>query len=73
MEKNHGSTGLGLSSVLTIIFVVLKLVGVIDWSWWWVLSPLLIDIGLVLIILIGAVIWNACLYRRTLKKGKKDR
>lgn len=26
--------------VLTLIFVTLKLVGVITWSWWWVLSPI---------------------------------
>lgn len=38
--------GLGLVSVLTILFVVLKLVGVISWSWIWVLSPLWIGAGL---------------------------
>lgn len=27
-------------SLLTILFVALKLTGQIDWSWWWVLSPL---------------------------------
>ena len=60
MEKNNtGVSGLGLSSVLTIIFVVLKLVGTIDWSWWWVLSPILIDLGITLIILIGWAIWLA--------------
>lgn len=34
------SSGMGFCSVLTTIFVVLKLVGVINWSWIWVLSPL---------------------------------
>lgn len=38
MEGNT-SRGLGLCDVLTIVFLVLKLVGVIDWSWWWVFSP----------------------------------
>lgn len=38
--------GISLSGVLTIVFVVLKLVGVIDWSWWWVLSPVWIPIAL---------------------------
>jgi len=37
---------ISLSGVLTIVFVVLKLVGVIDWSWWWVLSPTWIPIAL---------------------------
>ena len=40
------SGGLGLCPVLFIIFLVLKLVGVIAWSWWWVFSPLLIAAGL---------------------------
>lgn len=30
---------LGVVDVLAIVFIVLKLTGLIDWSWWWVLSP----------------------------------
>lgn len=46
-----GATGgLGLGSVLTIVFVVLKLVGVINWSWIWVLAPLWISVILALIL-----------------------
>ena len=58
-----GSAGLGLADVLTIVFVVLKLVGVIDWSWIWVLSPLWISLGLVLLIflIVFAVIIIAAL------------
>lgn len=37
---------MGLTEVLTIVFIVLKLIGVIDWSWWLVLLPELIAIGL---------------------------
>ena len=51
--KNNSSSGLGICGVLTIVFVVLKLVGVINWSWLWVLSPLWIDIVLTVSILIG--------------------
>ncbi len=36
--------------MLTIVFIVLKLTKTIDWSWWWVLSPLWISVGLVLFI-----------------------
>ena len=39
------SGGLGLGSILTIVFVVLKLCGVIDWNWFWVLSPIIFSIG----------------------------
>lgn len=45
-------SGMGLLEILLIVFVILKLVGAIDWSWWWVLSPLLIPIGLLIVVLI---------------------
>lgn len=45
-------SGTGLLEILLIVFVILKLVGTIDWSWWWVLSPLLIPIGLLIVVLI---------------------
>jgi hypothetical protein len=58
MSKNSGS-GLSLPGVLFIIFLILKLTGNIDWSWWWVTSPLWIPvvlfIGLVFV-LIGVLL-----------------
>lgn len=47
IEKN--GSGIGLVGALGIAFIVLKLLGVINWSWWWVLSPFWISVGLVLI------------------------
>lgn len=52
-EKNGG---LGFLSILTLIFVVAKLFGVITWSWWLVFTPVLIGVGLTILILIIAVI-----------------
>lgn len=46
MNNNTHTSVCGLTGVLTIVFVVLKLIGTIDWSWWLVLLPLFIDIGL---------------------------
>ena len=44
--------------MLTIIFVTLKLLGKIDWSWWWVLSPLWIGAAVFFVILlIAGAIW----------------
>lgn len=37
------SGGIGFAGLLTILFVGLKLTGYINWSWWWVLSPLWIS------------------------------
>lgn len=52
MSSNSKSSGLGLCSILTIVFVILKLTKVITWSWWWVLSPLWIDLILTIIVLV---------------------
>jgi len=40
---NSSSGGIGFSTALLMIFIVLKLVGAVDWSWWWVLSPVWIS------------------------------
>lgn len=55
MRSSNSTGGLDLFGTLGVVFIVLKLVGVIDWSWWWVLSPFWIFAALVL--LIYAVIW----------------
>lgn len=39
MENKTTTSGIGFCGLLTIAFVVLKLVGIIKWSWLWVLSP----------------------------------
>ncbi len=47
-ESNSSSSGgIGFVGLLTIVFIVLKLIGKISWSWWWVLSPIWITVGLV--------------------------
>ena len=45
--KVESSGGMGFCSVLTLIFITLKLLGTITWSWWWVLSPLWIPLAIV--------------------------
>jgi len=47
--QNYGVNSL---EVLLIVFVILKLIGVISWSWWWVLSPFWIPVILVIILLV---------------------
>jgi hypothetical protein len=42
------SSGIGLGGALALLFIGLKLGHVIDWSWWWVLSPLWIPVALAL-------------------------
>ena len=56
MNNESKSSGLGISAVLQIVFLVLKLTGLIDWSWWLVLVPLWVDIGFSLLYIIIALI-----------------
>jgi hypothetical protein len=49
--SSSSSHGIGFTGLLTIVFIVLKLTHVINWSWWWVLSPLWISLSIVLVIL----------------------
>ena len=53
---SDSSSGVGLGTVLFLIFLVLKLVGVITWSWWWVTSPLWIPVALILMFIIIGVL-----------------
>ena len=55
--------GIGFTGLLTLIFITLKLCGVISWSWVWVLAPLLIGWGLTLLIIV-AVALGAWIYER---------
>lgn len=43
---------MGLTGVLLVVFVVLKLTGLIDWSWWWVLSPIWISLAVTVVALL---------------------
>lgn len=52
-ETRTGGNGIGLGTVLFIVFMVLKLTGVIAWSWWWITAPLWIPAA---ILIISAVI-----------------
>lgn len=55
-SSTGGGGGIGFTGVLLIAFIVLKLTGVINWSWLWVLSPIwisgLLFLGMVVSILI---------------------
>ena len=58
-NKKVSGNGIGLGTVLFLIFLTLKLTGVglvATWSWWWVTSPLWIPIALVLGIAVIALI-----------------
>jgi hypothetical protein len=57
MVKENTSGGIGIGMILFIVFLVLKLANVIDWSWWWVTSPLWIPfvIAAIIIGIVGVI------------------
>jgi hypothetical protein len=57
-KETSSSSGIGFTGLLTVAFVVLKLAKVIDWSWWWVLSPLWISAGVVAFLLFVFVLYQ---------------
>ena len=54
---------MGLDIVLTIVFLVLKLCGVITWSWWWVFSPIWISGGIAIVLIAIVAIFFPMAYR----------
>ena len=54
--KVNGTIGGGFAGLLTIAFIVLKLIGVINWSWIWVLSPLWISALIFIVIVVIFVV-----------------
>lgn len=69
-NRNSSSSGIGICGVLTIVFIVLKLVGVINWSWLWVLCPLWINILLTVIVLVIIAIIDDKARKKTWKSGR---
>ena len=63
-KENRVYGGIGFPGLLTITFIVLKLTGVIAWSWWWVLAPMWMPLAIGLVAL---VVWLVVFVVRTLK------
>ncbi len=71
MNKNvEINSGLNFLSVLGLIFIVLKILGYISWSWWWVTAPIWGPAALVLIVLLflGLIMGGLALYDRNSKR-----
>lgn len=57
MDNKKTSSGIGFLQALALVFIGLKLAGFIDWSWWLVLSPILIPLAVFIacIIILGVI------------------
>lgn len=56
--KSNSNGGIGFTGLLTIAFIVLKLLKVINWSWVWVLSPLWLLLVLAIVLIIVYIVAN---------------
>jgi energy-coupling factor transporter transmembrane protein EcfT len=57
-NKEKSIFSIGFGGLLTLIFITLKLVDKIDWSWWWVLSPLWIPVALILFLVLIVILFS---------------
>lgn len=71
-NNNVGNGGIGVLGLLGVAFVVLKLTGFIDWSWWLVTLPFWGGFALILIILgISALMFGVATVLDSVKKDSK--
>lgn len=68
-NNNNTSSGIGFTGLLTIVFITLKLLGIIKWSWIWVLSPLWICFLIILMIFL-MLVCTSTIFKKPRKKNK---
>ncbi len=58
MDDKKSEIWTDIVAVLQTILIFLKFLGVIEWSWWVVLAPILVMVGILLLMIIAAIIIN---------------
>ena len=64
-SSSSSEGGIGFFGLLTVVFITLKLMEVITWSWWMVLSPIWIPATIAILILVGIFVYQV-------NKGSKN-
>lgn len=67
-DKTTVRIGINFAEVLGIVFIALRLCGVIDWPWVWVLAPIWVPICLWLLAVLIAFIWAMLKDRKDVEK-----
>lgn len=57
-NENDNNVGIGFTGALFLVFLVLKLTHVIDWSWWWITAPLWGGFAIAIIIAIFVFLFS---------------
>jgi hypothetical protein len=58
-SSSSGASGIGVTGLLGVVFVTLKLLGKIEWSWWYVTMPFWIGIVIVFTIILFWLAYEA--------------
>ena len=61
MSNQSTSGGIGITTVLFLVFLILKLTNNIDWSWWWITSPLWFEV------IVGSILF-IFIYNKKMRK-----
>lgn len=69
-QTNYG--GISFFGLLQIVFIVLKLIDRIDWSWWWVLAPMWISLAIVGVI-VGVFVVFCLVMALIFNRGRTNR
>lgn len=66
ISTTQAGGGIGFCGLLAVLFIALKLLKVIDWSWWWVLAPLWMPVAFVLavILIVIAVVLVIAMFKK---------
>lgn len=56
-NENRRGGGFGLTTIIQIVFIVLKLTKIVSWSWLWVLAPTWISLVIAIVLVIIAFLW----------------
>lgn len=67
-SSSSSSSGIGFFGALGLLFIGLKLGGVISWSWWWVLLPMYGGLVLVVLFFAGFFLWHYIADKRAERK-----
>lgn len=70
MANQSAGGGVSFAGLLTVAFVVLKLTGKIDWSWWWVLSPVWAPFAFGLAVLVVVACVSLANHLRIMRNGR---
>lgn len=70
-SNSRTNGGIGTTGLLGVAFIVLKLTGVINWSWWWVLAPLWMPVGIVFILAIPIFLVKAYFTNKKKRRSRK--